>query len=643
MKKFLLILTISLFFLPVSSLSAEEFRHLPVKTYIDKMKAGWIGQMVGVGWGAPTEFRYQSSIIPEGEVPEWQPRMVNVWGQDDLYVEMTFLRSLEIYGLDVSMRQAGIDFANSKYELWHANMAGRNNLRNGIAPPDCSHPEFSKHADDIDYQIEADYSGLIAPGLPNTVIALGEKFGRLVNYGDGLYGGQFVGGMYAEAFFEDDPIKIIEAGLKCIPEGSQYAEMVRDVISWHEENPDDWQKTWQSINEKYHDNPEYRRFSCSGHESQFNIDVKINGAYIVMGLLYGNSDLDQTTIISMRCGQDSDCNPSNAAGILFTTVGYDRLPQRFISGLEQDKKFNYTEYDFPSLINICEKLAREIVVQAGGRIEKNEEGEEVFVIPVAEPHPSKLEKSWEPGPIAGTNFTSEELPQLLWKWYSQLAIWLLLVLAFFVLKENRNLRAYLILIPLLSVLVLWETSSRLIPPDFLDTFYIGPTLVLCYAISISVLFLLGEKLGKINRYISLGIAVVVFAVVGLFGAVISSNGFLDGAAIVFYTTYCFGFVAILLALSLTSLHCRKTYSKKRFLLLILLYVMVLQIIVVSTGAGLEWGFALVIEYFWYIIPAVIFMGVVEYILLLPYWILAFNSKIYNQRFRNCLRLPGRDK
>ena len=196
-------------------------RRISISEYRSKMKAGWIGQMVGVGWGGPTEFRYANKIIPEDKVPEWKPEMVNVWGQDDLYVEMTFLRSLEVYGLDVSMRQAGIDFANSKYMLWHANKAGRDNLRKGIAPPDCSHPQFNSHADDIDYQIEADFSGLISPGLPNSVIALGEKFGRLMNYGDGVYAGQFVGGMYAEAFFEDDPIKIIEAGLKCIPEGSQ--------------------------------------------------------------------------------------------------------------------------------------------------------------------------------------------------------------------------------------------------------------------------------------------------------------------------------------------------------------------------------------------------------------------------------------
>jgi DNA-binding response OmpR family regulator len=30
-------------------------------------------------------------------------------------------------------------------------------------------------------------SGLIAPGLPNIAIRLGEKFGRLMNYGDGVY------------------------------------------------------------------------------------------------------------------------------------------------------------------------------------------------------------------------------------------------------------------------------------------------------------------------------------------------------------------------------------------------------------------------------------------------------------------------
>ena len=356
------------------SLAAEtQFRRIAVKDYVDKMKAGWIGQMVGVGWGGPTEFRFKGQIIPEDKMPKWRPELVNQFEQDDIYVEMTFLRTLEQYGMDASIRQAGIDFANSGYALWHANRYGRQNLRNGIAPPDSGHPKFNKHADDIDYQIEADYAGLIAPGLPNVAIELGEKFGRLMNYGDGLYGGQFVAGMYAEAFFETNMVKIIEAGLKCIPKGSQYHECINDVLRWYKQNPGDWKKTWQLIEDKYQDNPDYRRFSCET-DDDFNIDAKINGAYIVMGLLYGKGDPDKTMIISTRCGQDSDCNPSNAGGILFTTIGFSKLPDKFKSALNPEGKFSHTPYNFPMLTKVCEKLVRQAVKRASGRIEKDTNG-----------------------------------------------------------------------------------------------------------------------------------------------------------------------------------------------------------------------------------------------------------------------------
>ncbi len=41
----------------VPALRAEEakVRRLSRAEYLDKMKAGWIGQMAGVGFGGPTE------------------------------------------------------------------------------------------------------------------------------------------------------------------------------------------------------------------------------------------------------------------------------------------------------------------------------------------------------------------------------------------------------------------------------------------------------------------------------------------------------------------------------------------------------------------------------------------------------------
>jgi hypothetical protein len=386
---------------------SADFRKISIKEYRDRMKAGWIGQIVGVSWGAPTEFKWRDQIIPADKMPVWKPSMINdAFGQDDLYVEMTFLRTLDEYGLDVSIRQAGIDFANTGYPLWCANAAGRNNLRKGIAPPDSSHPAFNKCPNDIDYQIEADYSGLIAPGIMQAAIDLGEKFGRLMNYGDGMYAGQFMGAMYAAAFFESDPVKIAETALSAIPSQSQYAEMVRDMIKWYRENPDDWEKTWQLCQEKYRKNPEYQKASNGG------IDCKINGAYVLMGLFYGKSDPEKTVIISCRCGQDSDCNPSSSAGVLFTTIGFSKLPEQFRTGLDENKKFSHTPYTFPDLINVCEKLARQIVVKYGGKVEKDENGEEYFLIPVTQPKPSKLELSWAPGPIANSKFTPEEMAKI---------------------------------------------------------------------------------------------------------------------------------------------------------------------------------------------------------------------------------------
>jgi hypothetical protein len=414
MGKHLHILTITLLALPFAYAGAEEFRELPASIYIDKMKAGWIGQMAGVGWGGPTEFKWNGVIIPADRVPKWQPEMVNQFEQDDIYVEMTFLRTLEEYGIDASMHQAGIDFAGSEYLLAHANIAGRGNLREGIAPPDSGHPRFNNHADDIDYQIEADYSGLISPGLPNEVIRLGDVFGRLMNYGDGLYGGQFIGGMYAEAFFEDDMVKIVEAGLKCIPEKSQYAEMVRDMLTWYTKNPEDWKRTWQWCEEKYHKDARYTHGLCCkpGGENSISIDAKLNGAYVIMGLLYGRRDPDQTIIISTRCGQDSDCNPSNAAGILFTTLGYSNIPDRFKSALDVKAKFSHTPYDFDTLVAVCERLTRQSVLKAGGKIERDASGKEVFLIPNMKTRPSKLEQSWKPGPIADSRYTPEEMDQM---------------------------------------------------------------------------------------------------------------------------------------------------------------------------------------------------------------------------------------
>ena len=130
-----------------------------------------------------------------------------------------------------------------------------------------------------------------------------------------------------------------------------------------------------------------------------------------MGLLFGEGDIEKTIVISMRCGQDSDCNPSSAAGVLFAMIGRDALPEAFNTGLLQDKKFLYTAYTFPALTAVCEKLTRQILVAERGWTE-GEGDAEVFVIPVTELQTSAYEESWNPGPTTDSMYTEDEMTHI---------------------------------------------------------------------------------------------------------------------------------------------------------------------------------------------------------------------------------------
>lgn len=333
----------------------------------DKIAGGWAGQMIGVSFGAPTEFRYREKII-EGDLPRWTPdRVSNSLDQDDLYVDMTFAKVLDDKGLDATTADFGDMFRQAKYRLWHANLASRRALKRGVPADLAGTPKYNAHANDIDFQIESDFIGLMAPCMPQSAVQLCTRAGRLMNYGDGIYGGMFVSGMYAAAFFETDVRKVVEAGLACIPTASPYALLIRDVLDWSRQYPDDWKKVWRLIEDKWN-----RREPCpEGALKPFNIDAKLNGAYVALGLLYGNGDFARTLDVATRSGQDSDCNPANACGVLGVMLGYNKIPDEWKGGIPAiaDQKFNYTDFTFHTIVDSTQKRAIALARKTGGSLD----------------------------------------------------------------------------------------------------------------------------------------------------------------------------------------------------------------------------------------------------------------------------------
>lgn len=370
----------------------------------DKIMGGWAGQTIGVTFGGPYEFQFSGSFIQDYQPLLWydgylKNRMVNSPGlYDDLYMDLTFVDVFERLGLDAPVDSFASAFANAGYSLWHANQAARYNILNGIPAPQSGHWLNNPHADDIDYQIEADYAGLMSPGMPNAASAISNKVGHIMNYGDGWYGGVYIGALYSLAFTSNDINFIVNEALKAIPKKSKYYQCISDVIKWHKQYPNDWHQTWFEIQKKWSSD-----MACpSGIFNTFNIDATVNSAYVVMGLLYGNGDFGKTLEISTRAGQDADCNPSSAGGILGTVLGYEKIPAYWKMGLKEaeDIDFKYTTISLNKVYSISFKHALENIKRNGGKTD----GDKIIIL-VQNPQAVKYEKSF-PGmyPIAKKNF-----------------------------------------------------------------------------------------------------------------------------------------------------------------------------------------------------------------------------------------------
>ncbi len=120
---------------------------------------------------------------------------------------------------------------------------------------------------------------------------------------------------------------------------------------------------------------------------------RLNGAYVALGLLYGKGDFAKTLEIATRAGQDSDCNPSSAAGILGVILGYDGIPEVWKAGIPAlaDTRFAYTRYSFNEIVASTLARALKVIGGAGGSATGP-----VIAVPIQTPEAPPLEQ-WDPG------------------------------------------------------------------------------------------------------------------------------------------------------------------------------------------------------------------------------------------------------
>ncbi|MBM3667554.1 MAG: PKD domain-containing protein [Actinobacteria bacterium] len=337
----------------------------------DRIRGAWAGGIAAAAWGFPVEFDYTGRIVPRARVPRLTMRWINRYtfrnrhGPDETYVEVPFLDALSRDPL-AGWAEWGPAFRDTSFRLYSANLRGRQNLRAGLAPPASGDPDHNPYAYNIDFQIEADFAGLVAPAQPGAAVDIAWRAGHVMNHGDGVYGGVMVAAMTARAFRARGVREIVRAGRLAVPAGSSYRAMIEDVIRWHRKHPRSWIKVWKLVERRWNAHrPEAKR-DPRHVRHEFNIDAKLNGAYILLGLLYGRGEYERTVRIALRAGQDTDCNPANAGSIIGAWRGHDGLPARFTRGLRQGDNLPETDYTLRRAIRATLDAARGVTLARGG-------------------------------------------------------------------------------------------------------------------------------------------------------------------------------------------------------------------------------------------------------------------------------------
>jgi len=325
--------------------------------YLERVYAGFLGKNVGIRLGAPVEpaiWTYERIRDVYGDVTSYLKPFRNFAADDDANGPAYFIRPLldAVEHRETASGAAGaagaagetapapiapiapgdvakawLDYAREGLGMFWWGGYGKStehtaylNLKNGISAPESG--SIARNglvpAEQIGGQIFIDTWGLVWPGNPRKAAEYAAAAASVSHDGEGLNGARFIAGCIAAAFVENDIRAVVESGLRLLPPDSNYAEVARAVIEFHDAHPGDWRPCQEYLIASWG----YDKWPGLCH-------IVPNAGVCVLALLYGEGSFARTVEIATMCGWDTDCNAGNVGTIAGVLYGLDAIPAHY--------------------------------------------------------------------------------------------------------------------------------------------------------------------------------------------------------------------------------------------------------------------------------------------------------------------------
>ncbi len=304
---------------------------MELQTLLSKIYGGFLGMNVGIRLGAPVEPAMWTAERIErvyGDIHGYVKEYKHFAADDDVNGPVFFLRTLddtEAEPTTASVAEAYLNYAREGIGMfWWGGLGVSTehtaylNLLHGIPAPQSGsiRQNGSTVAEQIGGQIFIDTWGLVAPGDPARAARYARNAASVSHDGEALNGAAFIAGCISAAFTETDIEAVMDAGLKQVPDGSRYRQVVEAVRSFHDAHPD---SIWKDCRMMLEAEWGYDRYPGACH-------VIPNAGVCALALSYGQGDFCRTVEIATMCGWDTDCNAGNVGTIVGAFNGVEAIP-----------------------------------------------------------------------------------------------------------------------------------------------------------------------------------------------------------------------------------------------------------------------------------------------------------------------------
>ncbi len=366
--------------LPRCAGTEGDLIEFPAEVIQDKIQGGLLGQILGNLNGLPHEMKY---IDEPGGVESYVPSLPEgACSDDDTDIEWVYMYEMAKSGeLFLSpARIAGVWQRHINRNIWCANRYSRDLMDLGIVPPMTGWVALNPWSEfNISGQFVSECFGLVSPAMPATAARLGLHYTRVTIDGEPAQATQLFTAMIAQAFVEENIVKILATGLSAVDRKSKIFRIVTDVFSRWKENPDDWRNTRKEIKSKY---------SLFGGAMRDRNGYELNTASTIAALLYGGGSFTETLRMAFNFGWDADNNAATAGTIIGVIRGkswMDAQGWNIGNAYRNVTRDNMPEHEtLTGFGNLLIDVAEKVIRRAGGNVSEHD-GKIFYRIPVESP------------------------------------------------------------------------------------------------------------------------------------------------------------------------------------------------------------------------------------------------------------------